>query len=163
MPTFPTHVTKSPGLAPLWEYWGKHLRQYYLSSCATPPTPPLQQLLFLHDKPDRANIDAHLEMLKELDRQVEVAWRTGKLKDDDRKQAAAKVLPVWEGKMKTYPYIRDNGLAGTGASVSQVGQAFRHAASKGMQSQVQLKKGNQTNKGCRVVCNAGGLVEYFRA
>jgi len=127
--------------------------------------PPLQQLPFLHDKADRANIAARLDMLKELDRQVEAAWRTGKLKDDDRKQAAAKVLPIWEAKMKAYPYIRNDGLAGTGVLLNQVDQAFRDAADerKGVHAMVVLKKGKQSNKGCTVMCNAGALVEYFRA
>lgn len=104
-------------------------------------------------------------MLKELDRQVEAAWRTGKLKDDDRKQAAAKVLPIWEAKMKAYPYIRNDGLAGTGVLLNQVDQAFRDAADerKGVHAMVVLKKGKQSNKGCTVMCNAGALVEYFRA
>ena len=36
MPTFPTHVTKAPGLAPLWEYWGTCAN----ITCPAMPTPP---------------------------------------------------------------------------------------------------------------------------
>ena len=50
-----------------------------------------------------------LQMLLELDRQVEVAWRAAKLKDDDRKHAAAMVVSAWENKMRTYAHVRADG------------------------------------------------------
>lgn len=63
--------------------------------------------------------------------------------------------------MKSYPWVRDAGLAGTGSYLDQVGQAFRDATSRGMQLQVELKKGKKENKGIRVMCAA--FIEYFRA
>lgn len=133
----------------LWEYWSKHLRQYYLPSYANPPTPPLQQLPFLHDKPDRANIMARLDMLKELDRQVEAAWRTGKLKDDDRKQATAKVFPIREAKMKAYVWVQVNKQAGKGLSINEVGAGFRQAVGKTSDIQVELRSHKKMTRVCR--------------
>ena len=65
----------------------------------------------------------YLQMLLELDRQIEAALKMAKLRDDDRKLAAAKVIPAWKAKMRSY---RD-GKPNPGLSVHQVGVAFARA------------------------------------
>lgn len=91
MPMIPLYVIKA-GLLELWQYWGKHLRQYYLPSYTIPPKPP-RPLLELSGT-IRSNINKHKNMLLELDRQVEAMWRFSKIRDDDRKHAASKVVPA---------------------------------------------------------------------
>lgn len=63
----------------------------------------------------------------ELDRQVEAAWKSGKVKDDDRKLAAEKVISEWEAKMQSYRGVRSTGMPDIGLNVNQVGHAFRRA------------------------------------
>ena len=68
-----------------------------------------------------------LEMLLELDRQVEAAWKERSVKDDDRKLAADKVISAWEAKMQSYRNVRSTGTPDIGLNVNQVGHAFRRA------------------------------------
>ena len=106
-------------LRPLWSFWSKHVRKYHLPSYATPrtpPTPPLQMLPLLLGEAD--NMRNKLEMLLELDRQVEAAWKAGRVKDDDRKLAADRVISTWEAKMHSYSNVRSDGTPDTGSAVA---------------------------------------------
>lgn len=76
-----------------------------------------------------------LEMLLELDRQVEATWKTSRIKDDDRKLAADKVISAWEAKMRSYKSVRLDGKLGVGLNVNQVGNAFRRANTKEKKSE----------------------------
>ena len=110
-------------LRPLWTFWSKHLRKYYLPAYATPQTPPIQRMPFLPGQADK--VSDKLQLLLELDRQVEAAWKAAKLKDDDRRLAADKVISVWDAKMLSYRNVRLDGTPDIGLNVDQVGRSFR--------------------------------------
>lgn len=160
MPMFPLYVTQA-GLLVLWQYWGKHMRQYYLPSYSIPPKPPLALLEF--SGTIRSNIDQRKNMLLELDRQVEAMKRSSKIRDDDRKQAASKVISIWEAKMKAYAWVRANKQAGKGLTINEVGAGFRQAVGKTGDVQVELKKPNHKDKGLQVLGSAYAFLQYFGA
>ena len=126
MPVMPGELTKaSARLRPLWSFWSKHLLKYYLPAYGPPRKPPLKRLPFLKGQVDKVN--DKLQMLLELDRQVEAAWKERSVKDNDRKLAADKIISTWEAKMHSYSNVRLDGTPDIGLSVNQIGQAFRRA------------------------------------
>ena len=94
-----------------------------LPAYATPQTPPIQRMPFLPGQADK--VSDKLQMLLELDRQVEAAWKAAKLRDDDRRLAADKVISVWDAKMLSYRNVRLDGTPDIGLNVDQVGRSFR--------------------------------------
>ena len=85
MHVMPKDVTcQGIGLMPLWHHWGRHLRRYYLPAYAAPSHPILHRLPF-RNQGERDRFNDYKEMLLEVDRQVEDAWRVGKVKDDTKK------------------------------------------------------------------------------
>lgn len=147
------------GLMPLWAYWSRKLRHFYLPSYSIPPLPPQQELKWRDA--DRDGKNEKLQMLLELDRQVEVAWRAAKLKDDDRKHAAAMVVSAWENKMRTYAHVRADGQHAVGISVNQVGTAFRKAKKQGPQAVIFVKKAG--NAATNVTSTVQAFMDYFGA
>ena len=125
MPSIPKGVlVKGAGLMPLWLWWARCMRHCYnldsdLPTGSALEQPPKNKWEWL-GKRERDDMNEYLQMLLELDRQIEAAWKTGRLKDDDRKLAAAKVTAAWEAKMRSY----SNGEPNPGLSVHQVGVAF---------------------------------------
>ena len=162
MPMIPTYVIKG-GLLQLWQHWGKHLRQYYLPSYAIPPKPPLPLLQFTNTI--RSNINGRKNMLLKLDRQVEAKWRFNGVKDDDRIQAASKVIPVWEARMKAHARVQVDKVAGRGLSINEGGRAFEQAADKPADAHIEVRKprSGPENKGKQVMANAQAFIQYFRA
>lgn len=164
MHVMPKDVTSQDiGLMPLWHHWGRHLRQYYHSAYATPSQPPLHRLPF-RNPGERDRFNDYKEMLLEVDRQVEDAWRAGKVKDDNRKLAAAKVISAWDAKMRSYAYTRADGQARTGLSVDETGKAFRRANTKeakknGPHSVIYVKQSGK--KHTNATSTAIAFVQYF--
>lgn len=127
-----------------------------------PRTPPTDMLPFLPGEAD--NIKNKLQMPLEMDRQVEAVWKSAKLKDDDRKLAADRVISAWEAKMRSYSNVRTDGTPDTGLSVNQVGQAFRRAhtdktRSEGPAAIIFVKQSGTI----KVTSTVQAFMQYFKA
>lgn len=106
-------------------------------------------------------MNEYLQMLLELDRQIEAAWKKGRVSDDNRKLAAARVIPAWEAKMRTY----GDGKPNPGLSVHQLGKAFARANTNdnkksGAQTVILIKQAGK--KEYNVSSTIQAFFDYFR-
>ncbi|KAL0029469.1 hypothetical protein WJX77_010175 [Trebouxia sp. C0004] len=121
----PPIVFDTDSLVPLWTSWHKHLHLFAYVGKPTKTSPGWAD----QDSRDKFGIRKH--MLKEMDTQVQAGWAQAKLRDDDRRLAAQKVVEDWEAKRASFEYKTDGGKHDKGLSVYQVGKGVKDAMEEG--------------------------------
>ncbi len=146
-------------LVPLWTIWHKHLRQYYLFAYDGKPAKTSPGWA---DKDSMDKFGAREHMLKEMDTQVQARWAQAKLRDDDRRLAAQKVVEDWEAKRASFEYKTDGGKHDKGLSVYQVGKGVKDAMEEGAVITVKKCKIERERERLQCLSQPASLITYRR-